>query len=319
MPANAQGGHPGPGMGGGGQEAAPRRKDWGAGGAGGTQSVWERIPEDGLADCQPVFWFSGRSPQEVRAPRGASGCRGEVPFAQAPGVSARARAFRPPPSARRWEPAPAPRAPARPPRDPGQAAAREGVSTPGQGDRARPSPPRCCRARTGSPRPGRPGPHARPLSRSQRAPPPPHRCRRGARPAARPPRPAPAGEGAYLARCAGSQDTDSRSRPPPSGLAVRSVRRPLPGAARPPRGLIHAPAPAPPAPAPACPGSTWGRGGPTRGAPAFLRPPPPPASPRPPGPAAVPGPAPRGPPSRARRPPEPRAPFGPPRARGVHV
>ncbi|XP_060979883.1 basic proline-rich protein-like [Dama dama] len=107
--------------------------------------------------------------------------------------------------------------------------------------------------------------------------------RRRCRPRPTPPRPplprAPPGRspgrGPYLARCAGSRDKGSRSRPPPSGLAVRSVRQPLPTAARPPRGLIHAPAPAPPAAPAAClPGQHLGAGRPH---PRRARIPPPPA------------------------------------------
>lgn len=126
-----------------------------------------------------------------------------------------------------------------------------------------PTQPRCRRA-------GRPG-EAAPGGR--------RRCR----PRPTPPRPplplAPPGRspgrGPYLARCAGSQDKGSRSRPPPSGFAVRSVRQPLPAAARPPRGLIHAPAPAPPAAPAAClPGQHLGAGRPH---PRRARIPPPPA------------------------------------------
>lgn len=71
----------------------------------------------------------------------------------------------------------------------------------------------------------------------------------------------------YLARC-GGLGAGSRSRPPPSGLAVLSLRQPLPAGPPARRGLIHAPAPTTPAEArrPARAGSTW----PHPGAPAFL-------------------------------------------------
>ncbi|XP_042779302.1 basic proline-rich protein-like [Panthera leo] len=105
-------------------------------------------------------------------------------------------------------------------------------------------------------------------------------------------------------RCAGSRDKGSRSRPPPSGLAVRSVRQPLPVAARPPRGLIHAPAPAPPAaPAAGLPGQHLGAGRPhprrariPPPAAAAARAPPDPGPRRAPRPRAPGRPAPRGPP-----------------------
>ncbi|XP_064123753.1 basic proline-rich protein-like [Loxodonta africana] len=113
----------------------------------------------------------------------------------------------------------------------------------------------------------------------------------------------------------------------PAALAVRSVRQPLPAAARPPAGLIHAPAPAPPAaPPPACPGSTWRRGAPPAGAPAFLRPrpraprprsPPPPGAPRPrrpPSPSPAPPEPPHPPELRAPGDPRPRSPPPPARA-----
>ncbi|XP_058421278.1 proline-rich protein 2-like [Diceros bicornis minor] len=115
------------------------------------------------------------------------------------------------------------------------------------------------------------------------------------------------GRGPYLARCAGSRDNGSRSRPPPSGLAVRSVRRPLPAAARPPRPDSRArPRPARRARARAgLPGQHLGAGRPHPAAPAFRRPPPPPPRRAPARPAA-------------RRPPRPRPRARTPRRPSVH-
>lgn len=150
--------------------------------------------------------------------------------------------------------------------------------------------PRCGgRAAQGKPRRGAPAP-------TPPHPPAPRGLPSGA------PRPARAAGGGPTwpgARGLGTRAAGADRRPAAS-RSGRSGGHSPPRPAR--RGLIHAPAPAPPAapaPAPACPGSTWGRGGPTPPRPHSAAPAPRRRRPRAPTPARRPrdpaGPGPNGP------------------------